>query len=406
MPQRPEIGVIALVPDSWSPRWMVRHHVMVRLARYFHVVWMNPARHWRELIQTWRAHTPSETSLHPGFSVYSPESWLPSFYRPAWLADRAFQQRIRRARQLLDRRGCRKIVLYLWLPQFESALSSIPHDLSCYHLEDEYSYSPIELPIDPAESRVLASVDQVFMLSPALFEKKGYINPHTVFAPGGVDYATYSQEVVEPSDLTRIPHPRIGYIGSIKKQLDWALLEQLITRHPEWSFVFLGPKSPHEGIAEAVRVLSGKPNVYFLGAKASSEMPHYPQHFDVCIMPYKFDGYTKFVYPLKLHEYLATGRPTVGTPIRSLVDFVDVLALPRTPDEWSAAIAESLTPAANAPERCSKRRAVARQYDWEIVVGNIAEKIAQRLGLKIVVPASPERSTADERMAHFTLDAP
>ncbi len=89
-------------------------------------------------------------------------------------------------------------------------------------------------------------------------------------------------------------------------------------------------------------MLSSHHNVFFLGAKASAEMPPYAQHFDVCIMPYRKDGYTKFIYPLKLHEYLAAGRPTVGTSIRSLQDFANVISLADTYGEWSTAIAEGL----------------------------------------------------------------
>jgi len=100
-------------------------------------------------------------------------------------------------------------------------------------------------------------------------------------------------------------------------------------------------------------------------------------------MPYTNDGYTKFIYPLKLHEDLAAGRPTVGTPIRSLVDFADVIAFPRTFDEWSAAIAEGLSPAANTPERCAARRAGARRFDWDDVVCSIARTIAERLGVDL-----------------------
>jgi glycosyltransferase involved in cell wall biosynthesis len=375
-----EIGVIGLMPDAWGDRWMVRTHVMTRLGRYFNVLWMNPACHWRE---TWRTRTASrryETAVLPGFSVYSPEPWLPALYRPAWLANFSFCQRLRRARRLLESRGSQRIVLYLWAPRFASALSCIRHDLSCYHLEDEYSYSAVELPVDPVESRLLAAVDLPFMLSPALYEKKRSLNPAASFVPGGVDFAAYQRSRPEPADLARVPRPRIGYSGAIKKQLDWALLDYLITRHRDCSFVFLGPQNPHEGIDEAVRVLAGRPNVHFLGPKTPTEIPSYPQHFDVCIMPYTNDGYTKFIYPLKLHEYLAAGRPTIGTPIRSLVDFAEVVALPRTFEEWSVAIAMGLTPAANTPERCAARRAVARRFDWDDVVRGIADKIARRLG--------------------------
>lgn len=361
---------------------MVRHHVMVGLSRYFQVLWMNPAVPWRETVQALGSAESGKVVASPSFSVYSPDRWLPLFYSPRWLARLTSNLRVRRARQWLKSRGCTKILLYLWNPQFESSLSAVDHDLSCYHLEDEYSYSPVELPLDPIEARVLTGVDQVFMLSPALYEKKAHLNPNTQFAPGGVNFAEYSRPVSEPADLAKVPHPRIGYVGSIKKQLDWNLLKYLITNHPDWSFVFLGPKI-HDAIDEAVSFLSSRSNVYFLGGKATAEMPLYPQHFDVCIMPYTDDGYTKFIYPLKLHEYLAAGRPTVGTPIRSLQDFSDVVALPRTPEEWSKAIADALEPAASSSERCAARQAVARRYDWHKVVHRIAEVIANRLGKKI-----------------------
>jgi len=49
-PVVPSVGILALVPDSWSDLWQPRHQVLTRLARYFHVVWVNPARGWREVL--------------------------------------------------------------------------------------------------------------------------------------------------------------------------------------------------------------------------------------------------------------------------------------------------------------------------------------------------------------------
>ena len=52
-----------------------------------------------------------------------------------------------------------------------------------------------------------------------------------------------------------------------------------------------------------------------------SELPSYTQHMDVSMLCYKVDDYTKFIYPLKLHESLASGLPCVGAPIRTLQEF-------------------------------------------------------------------------------------
>ena len=381
-PLLPDVGVIALVYHDWGPHWSGPHYMLTRLAHYFRVVWVNPAHEWGDLMKRIKKERApyTETSQPPGFTVYTPEIWLPRLYKPPWLARFSFRQRLKRASKLLTDQGCEKIILYLWRPEFEPALSLVPFDLSCYHINDEYSFSDVEMPLSETEARLIAAVDQVFIISPGLLEKKGGINPNTALARVGVDFQTYSTPMPEPGDLAAIPHPRVGYTGFIKKQLDWSLLLHLTEEHPDWSFVFVGGQNPHPEIRGAIQTLAGRRNVYFLGAKPTLALAAYPQHFDVCIMPYRASGYTKYIYPLKLSEYLASGRPVVGTRIRSLEEFADLVALPSTPAEWSAAIAEALTPAANSPAHRAAREAVAKRHDWQLLVGCIAKTLAQRLG--------------------------
>ena len=377
-----DVGILALVPDHWNSRWMVRHHIMARLASYFHMVWVNPAHHWRDTLKSRpELSQTSDMAQYPGFAEYTPEFWLPDFYRPGWLARFTLRQRLLQASRMLRDRGCRKIILYLWRPEFEPILGMISFDLSCYHLEDEYSFSRVERPIDPVEAQLLAAVDHVFILSPALYEKKGKINPQTTYLPGGVDFEAYSQSLAEPRDLAPIVHPRVGYVGSLKWQIDWDLLLKLTREHSEWSFVLVGPASPHPEIDGALQELRGRRNVHFLGGKPSTAMMAYPQHFDVCIMPYGDNDYTKYIYPLKLHEYLASGKPLVGTPIASLAPLGDVVLLPRSAEQWSSMLVQALSRAENTEERRLARQNFARQHDWSNLTRQIAGTMARRLGL-------------------------
>ncbi len=381
-PLVPEIGVLALVPDEWDVSWQPRHHVLTRLSSYFHVVWVNPAPEWRDMIGAWvksMGRQTAEIAGAPGFVVYR-SRFFPKLYRPKWLANLIYRQRLKRVWRLLRLRGCKKIILYLWRPEFEKAIKLIPFDESCYHIDDEYSFSEVEVPPDPLEMRLIAAVDQVFIHSRGLLEKKGAINPRTVFVPNGCDYLAYSRPAAEPADLAGIPHPRVGYTGRIKRQLDWPLLLQLTSQHPEWSFVFVGPVTEDPEVKYAVRQLSERPNVYFLGYKPILQLAAYPQHFDVCVMPYRINDYTKYIYPLKLHEYLASGCPAVGSAVLSLQEFSHVVRLARSPDEWSQAIRDCLAPAACAPARIEERRSIARKYDWNRLVGLIARALCERLG--------------------------
>lgn len=380
-----DVGVVAMVYHHWGLPWMTPHHVLPRLARYFQVAWVNPPHEWREIPDRLaKGRQPFCDIPSPWFHVYVPEIWLPRFYRPEWLARLTSSQRIKAARRLLTKRGCKKIIVYIWHHKFEDALTEIPFDCSCYHIDDEYSFSAGEYSLDPQEARVIRSVDEVFAISPGLLERKGNINPHTTFTPEGVDFSAYATAVDMPNDLSFIPLPRIGYTGVLKKQLDWPLLIELAKKHAAWSFVFVGPEAPHQEVGRAIQTMKQLGNVYFLGTKSAQELAAYPQHFDVCLMPYRVDRYTDSIYPLKLHEYLASGRPVVSAPIRSLRDFTHVIELANTVGEWSDALARALDPSERSPDRVGARRNVARQYDWSVLIRQISRKLCGRLGASYV----------------------
>jgi glycosyltransferase involved in cell wall biosynthesis len=365
---------------------MDRHYVMDRVAKYFHVVWMYQPG-WRECLAglmsngkvTQMLSAPRRASLQ----VYQPEYWLPQLGRPAWLASFTLRQRLKHVRDMLRAQGCTKVVLYLWRPEFAEALEQLPHDFSVYHVNDEYSFSSTEVAVPSKERQLLESVNQVILTSPALMEKRGGFNRNTEFVPMGVDYRLYATPAAEPEDLRSIPHPRIGYVGYLKAQLDWPLLLELSARHPEWSFVFVGPKRPHPEMYESIEQMSRRPNVHFLGGKATEQLGGYAQHFDVSIMPYVLDDYTKYVYPLKLHEYLATGQAVVSSRMYSVEGFDGVVAIADTPEQWSDSIKHSLSEDENSPERRAQRQAVALEFDWDTLVQKIVRPIAAHFDMQI-----------------------
>ena len=382
-PYFPDVGVIGLVRDDWGGIWQPRHHVLARLARYFNVVWFSPIREWRQLSR--RTSPPvGELGLpaeaRASFSIYNQRIRLPKRYMLRRLALLIDRYHLHRARLDLCNRGAQKIILYVWRPRLGSALDLIDHDLSAYHIDDEYTFSRDEKPLDQAEARLISRVDQVFIHSPALLQKKGNLNSHTLFVPNGVDYRAFATPVLEPTDLKPIPYPRIGYVGRIDWRLNFSLLVNLAKQHPNWAFVMVGPCAHLRDRSEIVKKLTQLPNVHFLGRKAVQELPAYTQHLDVCMMPYEVNGFTKFMFPMKLHEYLATGRPVVASPICTLQDFGDVITLAKTDAEWSAGIENSLSPSANSGEQVEFRQRVARNYDWDMLVRLIARTVCERLG--------------------------
>ena len=379
-PLHPDIGVVGLVTDVWTPHfWMARHQILTRLGRWFQVAWVDRAPDWRDAWGRGAGHPRARTGastvpgLPPGFVVFRPGRWLPAVHRPDALRRWLGRARLRAAMRLLRRRGARRIVYYLWRPEFAWALRVPGACGSIYHVVDEYTFSTADPPVSEHEAGLLRAVDRVVVHTEALREKRGGFNPNTSLIPNGVDFAAFAEPRPIPDDLARIPGPRVGYVGFLKKTLDVPLVLDLARRHRSWSFVFVGRDHLP---ADAAAALGGHANIHLLGERTGRELPAYVQHMDACILPYVIDGYTKYIYPLKLHEYLAAGRPIVATPIRALLDFGDVITLATTVEEWSAALTATLAAGAD-PAAEAQRREVARAHDWDGLVKQIAELVRE-----------------------------
>lgn len=371
------VGVIAVVPDRWTDTVMPRHQVLKRLAQHFPVVWVEPATGWRQhLLPSGARFMRGDewSSPAPDLEVMTPGWRHPQVLRPAWLGNATFASRLAAARRRLLARGARRIVLYIWRDEAAGALDMIEHDMACYHIDDEYSFEERDVPNSPSELRLLERSDLVIVHSAALMAKKGGINPNTVLIPNGVDYASFATPRAALPDLATISSPRVGYAGVIKKQLDLALLLRLAQARPAYSFVLVGPILNVSGKQHLIDGLRALPNVHFLGGKPIEDLPAYVQHFDVCLMCYDVNDYTKYIYPLKLNEYLATGRPTISSPIDAVVrSGAGVVRIARDDAEWLQSIDDGLKPAANEEALAESRREFARRNEWNTLVDRIAE---------------------------------
>ena len=415
-PLIPEVGVIALVPDTWGGPWQPRHQVLTRLANYFQVAWVNPSLGWRRL---WFEKEKAKTNLSQPlisnffhFSIYPQELWFPKLYRLPRVNKWMLHQRLDRIIKKLKRNGCQEIILYVWRPKFADALDAMQFDLRCYHIDDDYTFSENDKPMSSLEVKILREVDVAFIHSSGLMKKKASFARKVFHIPNGVDYQAYATQRDEPSDISIIPHPRIGYVGWLKAQLDLELFLTLVKRHTDWSFIFIGPAQQTEYMRKWIRQISTFSNVYMLGEQPVDRLPAYTQALDVCLMNYKVNAYTNSIYPLKLHEYLATGKPVVGAPIQSVIPFGDVVKLARSDEEWSQAISESLSPSLNTVEATQTRQSIAKKYDWNSLVFSVAHAMCEGLGPsyleqlhrnKIIIPFPSCQETSEHDRDEFSL---
>lgn len=215
-----------------------------------------------------------------------------------------------------------------------------------------------------SERDLVLHADLVICSSQQLFEEKRVFNPHTYFVPNAADVA-HSRKALDPDLplsplLTGIPAPIIGYLGSIDHRMDLPLLEYAATRHPNKSFVLVGPV--FSALSAAIR---RAPNIHFPGQIRYADLPSLLKGFAVCIIPFKKDEQSATVFPLKLFEYLGAGKPVVisdfNPDLRAFTS--DSVAICTGPAAFSEAIGTAL--ATDSEVRREERIRIASRNTWQ-----------------------------------------
>ena len=211
------------------------------------------------------------------------------------------------------------------------------------------------------EERTLAACDVALAVSPRLVERFRKIQPLTHLLENGADVdhfgpASLARAESHP-DLTGIAGPVLGYVGQIDERLDVALLTALADARPAWIFALAAREA---GLQR--RDLARRSNVRLLGYQLYAALPGVVRAFDVCLAPYVRSPLTESCNPLKVFEYLATGKPTVATPVEGLRACRGAATLAEGTGGWLAALDAAVAdPSAGRTERI----AVAAANTWD-----------------------------------------
>lgn len=357
--------------DDWGGHPSSCQHLFRVIARSHPTLWVNtvgmrPPRLrlgdlWKAVLKVSRMLGAAKRRERPergaAPAVCSP--LMTPFQRPAWLAERSTRSVVRRVARELSRLGLEDPCIVTTVPNVHEAVRRIPARKVVYYCVDDFSEWPglDRERILAMEARLLESVDGVVATSRALFERFEGRFP-TRLLTHGVDYELFAREgLAEHPSLRAIPKPRVGYYGLIDARTDAELLAAVARASSEVSFVLTGPS---EGIPEALRALR---NVRFTGPVPYDELPAVVAGWQACLLPYRLNDLTAKINPLKLKEYLATGKPVIAAPLPEALSLLPHLRVAATAAEWTELIRDAVR-GAWAPDRRALE-GLLRPHGWE-----------------------------------------
>jgi glycosyltransferase involved in cell wall biosynthesis len=398
LPPDTHMDCLAFAVEPWEKLFGCREAVLSRLARNHKLLLAGPPNYFSDLTDARRRKALPKGGVtlrrDQFYTLATSKYFFTSDKLPLW--DRVSRElRIRQIRRAVRELQFGPLALFLWHPMFASMLGGFDECVSCYYVYDHFAgFMQSERDARAAEEneeKLLRSVDIVFATGAGLFAEK---NKHgnAVNVPNGVDYDLFSQALSPgcaiPDELAKIPEPRLGYLGNVNEKVDLQILEYLAVERPHWSIVFVG--SDRLGTDQGRKrfaALCSRPNVHLLGSKRQAALPGYLRGMNVCLIPYCMSGWAYFGCPLKLHEYLAGGKPVVASALPSVCEFDHVVSIAHDPAEWVAAVERTL--GENQPGIVEQRLEVARANSWDrrlsVIESAITLKAAEKRkqGLKL-----------------------
>jgi glycosyltransferase involved in cell wall biosynthesis len=188
------------------------------------------------------------------------------------------------------------------------------------------------------EQEMFRRADIVFTGGRSLYEAKRSRHNNVHAFPSGVDVMHFGKArmlgLTPPADQVYLPRPRLGFFGVIDERMDLALLCSAAHLRPDWHFVMVGPVTKIDPAT-----LPQLPNLHWIGGRSYQELPAYLSGWDIGIMPFAINAFTRYISPTKTPEFLAAGVPVISTPVPDVANpFGDLglVEIASTPQEFIA----------------------------------------------------------------------
>lgn len=186
------------------------------------------------------------------------------------------------------------------------------------------------------------------------------------YVPNGVPDDMLQREM--PTRLHK-EQPVVGFVGHLGPWIDVELIERVAEAMPAARVVMVG--SVDAAVQPRLERLLRHRNVSYQDFVPHADVPDVIAGFDVGLMPFRVQAYTRAVNPIKLYEYAAQNVSVVSTAfspdVEEFRNWIDVCT---TADEFVAAVQKRALHGNDRPIRW-----IAETHTWSSIADRFASLI-------------------------------
>jgi glycosyltransferase involved in cell wall biosynthesis len=206
------------------------------------------------------------------------------------------------------------------------------------------------------EEELVVVADRIVVAGDNLAERIRRLGKGSTVITHGIDLAHWTTSPLPSPIFENVERPIVLFWGLIDGRLDVNALKALSRIMTAGTIVLVGPEQDPDPILTKVSRLRK------LGSVAYKCLPAIAAAADVLIMPYHDLPVTRAMQPLKLKEYLSTGKPVVVTRLPAVESWKDCLDIGESPDEFASFVQKRVMTGLPVPQSVARER--LQQEDW------------------------------------------
>lgn len=368
---------LVVFSDDWGRHPSSCQHLVKRLLPSYRILWVNTIgtraprldlatfRRVREKVRQWSMSAPrpddaDAVDLHHNLRVVNPRMW-------PWFS-KSYDRRLNSF--LLNRQLSSLIEA---LPQPVTALTTLPitADLCgqlpvnkwLYYCVDDFGEWP-GLDGDTLrlmDVQMIRAADEIVAVSRHLQRFIASQGRESRLLTHGVDLKHWESAAPPNTETEVIPKgitgPLAVFWGVVDQRLNVDMLIALSQSMTTGNIVLVGPQQDPDPRLQDLR------NVHLIGPRPFHMLPEIARRAETLIMPYADLPVTRAMQPLKMKEYLATGKPVVVSRLPAVEEWHDCLDICLSPEQFAATVLKRLASDVPTDQYIARQR--LQDESWE-----------------------------------------